>query len=223
MRTGIDVFEVAAAEIRAFYSPRRWPRVLEIGCGAGEVFGHVGFATEAYLGVDISESMLDQFHIRHPSVRTRCADAVSFVYDDAAFDFILVNNVLQYLNRGELVAVVRNVARMLAPRGRAFLGNVPDRALRRAFAHRALAGSRRPAPVRAASYAVELLSAQFLPGRPTFRLGYWHARSDVVSAANGAGLSTEFFGCLLHWYRFSAVLTPQTLIADSTAPLERRP
>ena len=39
-----------------------------------------------------------------------------------------------------------------------------------------------------------------------------------MSAANGAGLSTEFFGCLLHWYRFSAVLTPQTLIAELDSP-----
>jgi SAM-dependent methyltransferase len=129
----------------------------------------------------------------------------------STFDFIVVNNVVQYLDPTELNSLVGNVARMLAPGGRALLGNVPDRALRVVFAQRARASSRRSAAVRVAGYTAEWLSAQFTPNRPTPRLGYWHTRRAVTHAAADAKLTAEFFGCLLYWYRFSALLAPSEL------------
>lgn len=205
VRPGVDVFEIAAGEIRAFYDPNRWPRTLEIGCGAGEVFAHLGFSQANYLGVDVSATILEQFRERHPGVTTKLGDAVSFVAD-TSFDFILINNVVQYMPWSEVRHVISNVRRMLAPGGRALIGNVPDRQLRMRYQRQAFARSRRRLHIRLASFALESVRALLSPGAPTRRLGYWHARKDFAIAAAGEGLSAEFFGCLLYSYRFSAVL-----------------
>lgn len=202
---GIDVFEIAAGEIRAFYDPTRWPRVLEIGCGAGEVFTHLGFSPSSYLGVDISATMLDRFRERHPVVATHVGDAVSFVAE-TSFDFIMMNNVVQYLSIDEIRQLFLNVGRMLAPGGRAFIGNTPDRRLRLMYDRQAFVNSRRPVHIRLAAFSLDRVRALVASRAPTRTIGYWHTRKDFARAATAAGLSAHFFGCLLYSYRFSALL-----------------
>jgi SAM-dependent methyltransferase len=201
LREGFDVFRIGAAEIQPWLDGAK--RVLEIGCGAGELFSHLRLDRSAYLGVDFSRSMLDEFARRHPGVRVQLGEAASFTTREE-FDFIIINNVVQYCAPWMTLACLQNAAEMLANGGRIFLGNVPHRGLRVPL----LAGAFDPARPRALARLWRRLRARlFVAFNPTDRIGYWYAPDEIARFAAPLGLDCAIFGCLLYPYRFTAILT----------------
>lgn len=201
-RPGIDVFRIGAGEVQAFLGRER-RRVLEIGCGAGELFAHLELDRGAYLGVDFSPSILNVFRERHPGVRVVEGEATTFHVDEE-FDFILVNNVVQYLKPWSTQACLRNLARMLAPGGQILLGNIPNRRQRLAFVRRRF--SPEPAgPITWLSRLVKgLLVVTLSESDPS--VGFWYTPPEIGRMARAVGLECWVFGCVLYPYRFSALL-----------------
>jgi SAM-dependent methyltransferase len=200
-REGFEVFRIGAAEIQPFVRGAR--RVLEIGCGAGELFEHLGLDRSAYLGVDFSRSCLDTFAAKHPGVRLELGEATTFSRREE-FDFILVNNVVQYCAPWMTLACLQNASDMLAKGGRIFLGNIPDRHLRIAYYRGQFTGRREGFARR----ALGLLRAwSFVAFNPNDRIGFWYTPSEIAAFAEPLGLECAIFGCLLYPYRFTAVLT----------------
>jgi SAM-dependent methyltransferase len=202
-RPGIDVFPIGAGEIQGFL-PKPPARVLEIGCGAGELFQHLSLDRSAYLGVDFSESMLATFRARHPGVRVVHGEATTFFVEET-FDFILVNNVIQYCRPWMTSACVKNLARMLAPGGRILLGNVPNRRQRLAYVRRRFAPES-AGPLRWLWRLVRGLAIVALSDTDS-SVGFWYTPPEIARIAASAGLDAAIFGCVLYPYRFSALLT----------------
>jgi SAM-dependent methyltransferase len=69
-------------------------RVLEIGCGLGDLLAAV--KPSRGLGIDLSEQMVAQASRRHPALEFRVGDADSLDLDER-FDVIIVADVLGYL------------------------------------------------------------------------------------------------------------------------------
>jgi SAM-dependent methyltransferase len=199
-REGYDVFRIGAGEIQPFLHGRR--SVLELGCGAGELFEHLDVDRSAYLGVDFSRSMLDTFKARHAGVRLEHGEASTFTTKEK-FDFVLVNNVVQYCAPYRTLGILQNAADMLAPGGRIFLGNIPDRRARLAYRRGYFFGDRAGFLVRLGRF---LRAVLFILGNRTDTVGYWYTPDEIARFAKPLGLEVAIFGCVLYPYRFSAVL-----------------
>jgi len=200
LREGVDVFRIGAAELQPFLHGAE--RVLDLGCGAGELFEHLVLDRSKYLGVDFSRSMLDAFAARHPGVRLEKGAATTFTTSER-FDLVIVNNVIQYCAPWMTLACIENAAALLAPGGRILLGNVPHRGLRLAFLRGAFETERRGALAR---FARLVRALAFIAANPQDRIGYWYTPAEIARFAAPLGLECRIFGCVLYPYRFSALL-----------------
>jgi SAM-dependent methyltransferase len=124
-------------------------RVLEVGCGVGtdarELAAQVLPGGEV-VAVDLSEAMVAAARDRHDPalpVRYEVADVTALPYDDASFDVVRVERVLQHV--GDVDRACAEMARVLRPGGRlvaidtdwgSFALDLADRALvERVLAH----------------------------------------------------------------------------------------
>jgi SAM-dependent methyltransferase len=116
-------------------------RVLDIGCGIGRMARPLtGYLTPpgTYDGFDINAEgiawcrsryrshpnftfvVADLFNRRYNPAGTQSADAFTFPYADASFDFALATSVFTHLLEGEAQRYVAEAARTLVPGGRLF-------------------------------------------------------------------------------------------------------
>ncbi|MBN9035734.1 MAG: class I SAM-dependent methyltransferase [Rhizobiales bacterium] len=104
-------------------SARGTRRVLEIGIGGGEhlVYRHPDTGTERYVGLDLSPEYAEICRQKF-GVEVVCADAADMPFENASFDCVLANSILEHVE--QLDRVLDEVERVLAPGGR-FLVIVP--------------------------------------------------------------------------------------------------
>ena len=106
----------------------RRPRVLDLGCGTGElapVFLKHGYE---YTGIDIAPERIAYARKTYRKGRFHVMDAGALRYPDGHFDQILVTGVLHHLSDDEVRRIVGEMQRVLRPGGRALV--MEDIALR---------------------------------------------------------------------------------------------
>lgn len=178
-------------------------RVLEFGCGSGELFDSMGLKDAgSYRGVDFSEKMLAVFRTTHPSVAVVCADASSYV-DEQQYDLIFSNQVVQYFSAEMFRRHLANARRMLAPGGRLVVGSIPWRGARRAFYLQAY----NPDARRALLWRIAVLARAYAGIDP---IGRWYSYRECAAAAQRHALTIAYFGCLQFPYRFHVRLDDLT-------------
>jgi ubiquinone/menaquinone biosynthesis C-methylase UbiE len=79
-------------------------RVLEVGCGGGELaarlFGRpAGGRPIAYTGIDISPAQVEAAQARLPGQTVRVGSAYSLPFPDRSFDLVVLCEVLEHLDR----------------------------------------------------------------------------------------------------------------------------
>jgi SAM-dependent methyltransferase len=94
-------------------------RVLELGCGAGRLTGHlIGIAREVH-GVDISPAMIDYCRRTYPRATFSVADLRDLsAFPDGSYEAVVaIANVLDVLGDAERRRVLGEIARILVPGG----------------------------------------------------------------------------------------------------------
>ncbi len=108
-------------------------RILEMGCGTGQILARLAPGAEAYWAADISKVAIEALEKSHPQPQVklfhRPADDFSGI-PDGYFDTVIINSVAQYFPSAEYLAdVLEKAARTLKPGGRIFLGDIQSNAL----------------------------------------------------------------------------------------------
>jgi SAM-dependent methyltransferase len=191
-------YAVYGAELKILFAPYAPRRVLEIGCGNGALFTHLGFERlDGYKGVDISASMLGDFKDRFPGVELVQGSGHDF-RDGERYDMVFSNGVVQCFTRDMMDLHARNAATQLAPGGLLVCASVPWRRMRWPFFRGKLGGVKRrrflPA-VRA-----------YLRGLAQDNIGRWFDFAEFHALGRKHGFEPRFFGSLHYMYRFHAVL-----------------
>src|SRR5947209_13612 len=95
---------------------RRKPSVLDVGCGEGTLFEHLGERVSSYLGFDAAASAIERAKERHRDPRAHfTAASITDFQTEEKFDVILFNAILYLFP--DKPALVRRYAQMLAPGG----------------------------------------------------------------------------------------------------------
>lgn len=100
---------------------QRNARLLDLGCGTGELAGSFIKAGYDYFGVDIEQERIDYARKVYPGGKFHVMDASDLNYPDGYFDQILVTGVLHHLSDEEVRSIVREMNRVLRPGGRALV------------------------------------------------------------------------------------------------------
>jgi len=106
-------------------------RVVEVGVGTGYLLGQLVQRTAEHqrvAAVDLSPRMLrnaanylGRHHLLSPRVDFECGDCTRLPYADATFDLYVSSYLFDLLSEPELPAAIAEMARVLAPNGRAIL------------------------------------------------------------------------------------------------------
>jgi trans-aconitate methyltransferase len=96
-------------------APKPGERILDLGCGPGQLTAKIAEAGAHVVGIDSSPDMIGQARQNYPQLQFQLADAVRFTFPEPV-DAVFSNAVLHWIQDAE--AVVRNVASVLRPGGR---------------------------------------------------------------------------------------------------------
>ncbi|MDQ1739269.1 MAG: hypothetical protein QOE53_921 [Pseudonocardiales bacterium] len=195
-------FRALAGELRLLYADHRIDSVLEVGCGNGAMFTHLGFdAAPRYVGIDFSQAMLDSFSERFPDAELLVADAAEFQTTEK-FDLVFSSHASQYWNRAQLASHLDRAASMITAGGLIVIAGTPWSRMRLAYGRGDLTGGdltggqRRRLPMAAWSAVRELI-------RPD--IGHWYDLPDFTTLASARGLQVAFRGSGHYPYRFHAI------------------
>lgn len=126
--------------VRLYVRPREGDRILDLGCGPGELLGFLPRSVR-YTGVDISAQYI-------AAARERFGDRAEFVVGDASgyaaggrrFDLVIVFGVLHHLNDQQVTRLFATAAQVLTQTGRMMtvdpVYTVPQHPLARALIKR---------------------------------------------------------------------------------------
>src|SRR6185369_10626891 len=104
-----------AGDLIDLLAPRPAERVLDLGCGTGDLTQGLAAAGARALGVDASADMIAEARRKHPNLSFEVGDGQELRFD-AEFDAVFSNAALHWMPRAQDVAV--GVARALRPGGR---------------------------------------------------------------------------------------------------------
>ncbi|HXT57669.1 MAG TPA: methyltransferase domain-containing protein [Pirellulales bacterium] len=89
---GVDLLELLA--------PRSGERILDLGCGAGQLTAQIAASGAEVLGLDASAEMIAEARRLHPRLAFELADAARFEVGEP-FDAVFSNAVLHWVTRAE--------------------------------------------------------------------------------------------------------------------------
>ncbi|HLI13648.1 MAG TPA: methyltransferase domain-containing protein [Alphaproteobacteria bacterium] len=99
-------------------------RVLDVGCGTGEILSRLAASSGQAIGIDIAPNMVRA--ARERGLDARIYDGARFPFPDAAFDRVLMNFVLINVPQATLAQrLIEEALRVLAPGGRLLVGTNP--------------------------------------------------------------------------------------------------
>ncbi len=104
-----------AADLVDLLAPKPGERVLDLGCGTGDLTAQLAASGASLLGVDASSDMVNEARRKHPGLSFSLGDGQELCFE-REFDAVFSNATLHWMPRADDVAT--GVARALVPGGR---------------------------------------------------------------------------------------------------------
>lgn len=96
-------------------APQAGERILDLGCGTGHLTNQIASAGAEVIGLDKSQSMIEEARRLYPTLRFEIADATDFHFDQP-FDAVFSNAAIHWMK--DQPAVARCIWDALKPGGR---------------------------------------------------------------------------------------------------------
>jgi 2-polyprenyl-3-methyl-5-hydroxy-6-metoxy-1,4-benzoquinol methylase len=133
--------EVRHHALVALARPRKGQRLLDLGCGRGELSYALSRGGASVLGLDYAESAIDIARrtfadVAPETLQFLCADAAAWKPTER-FDTIVMADVVEHIDAKPLDALIEKAAQLLTPDGRLLIHTAPN-LLHYRFVHRAL-------------------------------------------------------------------------------------
>ena len=104
----------------ALANVRAGERVLDLGCGAGDITADLARAGAAVVGVEVAEAALERAHTRHPGLEFRLAPIDGpLPLQDRSFDVVWASEVIEHV--ADTARWLSEIRRVLVPGGRLVL------------------------------------------------------------------------------------------------------
>ena len=103
------------ASLLELLEPRASERILDVGCGTGQLTAEIAKSGANVVGLDNSVDMLGQARQNYPALKFVLGDATGFRFEDP-FDAVFSNAALHWVKDAE--AAVESIALALRPGGR---------------------------------------------------------------------------------------------------------
>lgn len=99
----------------ALLAPKAGERILDVGCGTGQLTKAIAESGASVVGIDKSPEMIESAQSNYPGIQFRVADAADFSFAEP-FDSVFSNAALHWVTRAE--SAVECIATALKPGGR---------------------------------------------------------------------------------------------------------
>ncbi|MCY2965599.1 MAG: methyltransferase domain-containing protein [Planctomycetota bacterium] len=103
------------ASVVELLAPQSGERILDLGCGTGQLTAEIAKSGADVVGIDNSAKMLDEARRNHPGIRFQQGDARTFAVDEP-FDALFSNAVLHWVKPPE--QAVGRIHAAIKPGGR---------------------------------------------------------------------------------------------------------
>jgi len=176
---------------------------LETACGNGALFPYLEINKTNYVGVDLSQTLIDIFKQNYPDLTLICGDASAY-RSDKIFSLVLSNALVQYLNKQALHNYILNSMSLLDEKGVILMANIPWKHNRLNFLSGELASGENIKDARH-SWIKIVKSLIWLAMNGHDPMGYYYNPRDFFKYKH---LNADVFvyGSLFHPSRFSVVL-----------------
>ncbi|NGQ94693.1 methyltransferase domain-containing protein [Brevibacillus sp. SYP-B805] len=95
--------------------PQKGERILDIGCGTGDLAAQIALSGAIPTGIDLSADMIDRARQKYPALRFEVADAQTYRTDER-YDAVFSNAALHWMKQP--ASVIQSVWLALRPGGR---------------------------------------------------------------------------------------------------------
>lgn len=103
------------ADLLELLSPQQGERILDLGCGTGQLTQAIAAQGAIAIGIDKASTMIEQAQKNYPDLRFEVADAINFHFEEP-FDAVFSNAALHWIKQPELV--IACIWESLKPAGR---------------------------------------------------------------------------------------------------------
>jgi cyclopropane fatty-acyl-phospholipid synthase-like methyltransferase len=194
---GENFYPQYAAELKILLKDSTPRRVLELGCGNGDLYQYMDFdKADLYKGVDFSAAMLADFHQKYPHVELECGDASAY-RDDRQYDLIWSNGVIQYFDYKMLANNFANVKSMMNKDSVFVCASVPWKLHKFPSMTGESYGIKKNVVKGMANYVKNIFKDS---------MGTWYDLDAIRELAAANSMSVEFFASMHYMYRFHVVL-----------------
>lgn len=192
-----DYYQQYAAELNILIKGAKLQRVLELGCGNGDLYQYMNFdKADTYKGIDFSAAMLEDFSRKYPEVDLECGDASAYC-DDRKYDLIWSNGVIQYFDYQMLANHFTNAKSMMTKDSIFVCASVPWKLHKYSSMTGESYGQRKNISKGIINYAKNIFKDS---------MGTWYDPDSIRDLAEKSSMSVEFFASMHYMYRFHVVL-----------------
>jgi cyclopropane fatty-acyl-phospholipid synthase-like methyltransferase len=192
-----NYYQQYAAELKILLQGSQPQRVLELGCGNGDLYQYMDFdKARLYKGVDFSAAMLENFKQRYSQVDLECSDASAY-RDDLKYDLIWSNGVIQYFDYKMLANHFTNAKSMMEKDSVFVCASVPWKLHEFASMTGESYGQKKNVAKGVFNYIKSIFKNP---------MGTWYDLDSIRDLAAANSMNVEFFASMHYMYRFHAVL-----------------